>query len=106
MQQNPRLIPIFTAKRNHLHQAASLLEQHGIHCRHSEPKKAEGILRVAETDAEAARKILIESFQAEGHTLSDMESQYFRCFNCDTSLSIGTKRCPKCEAFVGDPHGY
>jgi len=100
----PVLEVVWSSRRRDLERASALLARHGIRSRHSRPRRAEGILRVPEEDAERARELLRVEL-GPGGIVAASEAAWFRCFACRRPLSLGAVRCPACDAFVGDPHG-
>ncbi len=92
--------PVFEAKIKVLVQAGQYLQQHGIMSRHSRPKKAEGILRVAPLEARLAREMLTSFAHKVGRIISEQEARYWFCPECDALLSAGQKYCAECGYFV------
>ena len=94
---------VFAAGAGNLEKAKKALVQIGIQCRITRPRRQEGLLKVAETDAEKARRFLDEKFK--GRVISEAEAAFFNCYNCGATLSEGQFYCPRCQVVVGDPHG-
>ncbi|MCB9465361.1 MAG: hypothetical protein H6682_16870 [Candidatus Eisenbacteria bacterium] len=94
---------VFCGKRGALYKARCLLEQQGIRCRATRPRRDEGHLRVAGDVAERARSLLASL--ADGRVVSASEAACFLCPACGATLSGGEMYCPDCQTCIGDPHG-
>lgn len=94
---------VFSGRRGALEKARGLLEQQGISCRMTRPRRDEGHLRVAGDAAKRARSLL--SNLTDGRVISASEAAWFTCPACSATLSSGEMYCPSCRACIGDPHG-
>ena len=92
------------APRRLLERARVVLAAQDIACRHTRPKKVEGILRVSDPDAPRAREILLAHFGEEA-VVSASSAAWFRCLACRAPVSATDDYCPACGNPVGDFHG-
>lgn len=104
MAKSDLTVPVYSAKRGKLHKAKAYLHEHQITCRHSQPRKAEGILRVSPSAARQARMLLVKWLGADDGIISGEQAKCFLCPRCDLSLSLGATFCDECGEFVGDAH--
>jgi hypothetical protein len=101
----PETEPVLSAPTKRLRDARALLATHGISSRHSSPKRADGLLRVAPAEAERARELIAQWQGSDEGIMPHWEALYFVCFDCGAALQPGVFYCPRCHAVVGDPHG-
>jgi len=94
---------VVCGKRAALEKARRLLEQRGISCRATRPRRDKGHLRVAGDVAERARRLLASL--SDGRVVSASEAACFNCSACGAALSGGEMYCPSCRICIGDPHG-
>lgn len=97
--------PVLEARRGKLARAEVFLTEKGIRCRTTRPRKAEGLLKVARSEAERARQILIGWGGHGGRVMGKTEAAWFFCHACEEPLGLGTVRCPRCGTPAGDFHG-
>ncbi|MFH0945676.1 MAG: hypothetical protein V2A76_10800 [Planctomycetota bacterium] len=93
--------PVFEAKLGALVRAREFLTQRGIASRHGRPKKAEGILRVARSQAPLARKEVAKLAGKTGRVISAEAASFWFCPDCAAPLSGGRKYCEICGFYVG-----